>query len=273
MKSRLLFWFFLALFKDVTFVTDGNRIKARVLFPTGHFPAVSHSFWVITSPKCRQNAIVRCFACVCYWAIHLKRRRRLKANHFSRGKQNRGGRKWWVNWWKREETNVFVDGKSQTGPSTMGESRVEPIRDGNVTEHYSSPSELVSRDERTFSCVSALFALDAVGKPKPFLKCFFFPWLLHDRWLCSMANGSSWKRNPFFFSRPTTAPAMMMKRRVQVKMGAQQYHQTAGHPRDIQTRSDRELVFLLQKEPSQRTVHVSHFQLHAAFTVDPIRKA
>ena len=80
-----------------------------------------------------------------------------------------------MNWWKREETNVFVDGKSQTGPSTMGESRVEPIRDGNVTEHYSSPSELVSRDERTFSCVSALFALDAVGKPKPFLKCFFFP--------------------------------------------------------------------------------------------------
>ena len=54
--------------------------------------------------------------------------------------------------------------------------------------------------------------------------------------------------------------AMMMKRRFQVKMGAQQYHQTAGHPRDIQTRSDRELVFLLQKDPTQRTVHVSHTQ-------------
>lgn len=54
---------------------------------------------------------------------------------------------------------------------------------------------------------------------------------------------------------------MMMKRRFQVKMGAQQqqYIQTAGHPRDVQTRSDRELVFLLQKDPSQRTVHVSHF--------------
>lgn len=69
--------------------------------------------------------------------------------------------------------------------------------------------------------------------------------------------------------------AMMMKRRFQVKMGAQQYHQTASHPRDVQTRSDRELVFLLQKDSSQRTVHVSHFQLdaftHLFFTVDPIR--
>lgn len=56
----------------------------------------------------------------------------------------------------------------------------------------------------------------------------------------------------------SVAAAMMMKRRFQVKMGAQQYHPTAGHPRDIQTRSDRELVFLLQKDPTQRTVHVSH---------------
>ncbi|KAK4012852.1 putative Rap guanine nucleotide exchange factor 6 [Daphnia magna] len=48
---------------------------------------------------------------------------------------------------------------------------------------------------------------------------------------------------------------MMMKRRFQVKMGAQQYHQNGGHARDIQTRSDRELVFLLQKDPTQRTVH------------------
>lgn len=70
-----------------------------------------------------------------------------------------------------------------------------------------------------------------------------------------MADGSSWKRDPF-----SRRDAMMMKRRFQVKMGAQQYHQNGGHARDIQTRSDRELVFLLQKDPTQRTVHVSHFQ-------------
>lgn len=124
---------------------------------------------------------------------------------------------------------------------------------------------IVSRDEGTFSCIFALFALYAVseGKANPFLKCsstFFFVykllfilWLPHDRWLFTEAGESGIRFHD----------AMMMKRRFQVKMGAQQYHQTASHPRDVQTRSDRELVFLLQKDPSQRTVHVSHFQLDA----------